>query len=475
MKDKILSLVDVETTGGSPTKHRVIEVAVIQMLNNEVINSFTQLVNPRQKLPQFISGLTGIHDHMLEDQPLFDEIAPQLYTMLEDTIFVAHNARFDYSFLRQEFSRLDMTLTLPTLCTVRLSRKLFPRYQRHGLDSLIERFNFDMDDRHRAFADTDALRQFFQILPTHHSEDKIQETVSQLMKKYVLPSHVPEKELNSLHTGPGVYIFYGDDGLVLYVGKSIHVKERVFQHFSKAHDSSKEMSMLHNMRHIETIPTASELGALLLESKLVKELQPVHNRMLRRLKDPHALVSEVNDDGYLVPKETSLGSVSPEEFDSIIGLYYSKKNMNDVLLGLQKDHHLCPKLLGLEKTKRACFLTQLDKCFGACCGQEDALAYNIRFQEAFEKSRIQTWPFAGPIMITEYADDQSSGEVFFINQWCLLAWGTFEDGEISFKEERSMQFNRDHYRILLSYLSKSRNLRKVQEVSLEKMTEMMSA
>lgn len=161
-----LVFVDIETTGMSPLNNRVIEVAAIRVENGKIVKTLNTLINPETELPPFISRLTGINHSDLRGAPVFLQVAQELYELTRDAIFVAHNVHFDYSFLTQEFSRLDQQFAPRRLCTVRLSRALYPEHKSHKLSALIERHGFSYQARHRAYDDAHILWQFMQHVQT---------------------------------------------------------------------------------------------------------------------------------------------------------------------------------------------------------------------------------------------------------------------------------------------------------------------
>jgi len=200
MRNKPFVIVDVETTGSNPLLDRIIEIALIR---TDGTGEFSSLVNPGRTLPQFISTLTGINDHDLSDASSFDEIAPEVADLLEGAVFVAHNARFDYAIVRNEFKRLGISISAPTLCTVRLSRRLYPKFRKHGLDSIIERNGFSVDQRHRALDDARVVEAFLEIAREEKGEDAYSAAFAQLLKTPSIPSGVAEKMVKDLPAAPG--------------------------------------------------------------------------------------------------------------------------------------------------------------------------------------------------------------------------------------------------------------------------------
>jgi len=178
--DAPLAIVDVETTGARPAWDRVTEIAVVEVRGGEVASEWSTLVNPGIRIPPVIQALTGITNDMVADAPAFGDLAPDLYGRLAGRIFVAHNARFDYGFLRSEFERAGLRFQARTLCTVKLSRRLYPGHSRHNLDSLIDRHGLRCDARHRALGDAQAVWQFLRIAAEERGAAELQSVARQL-------------------------------------------------------------------------------------------------------------------------------------------------------------------------------------------------------------------------------------------------------------------------------------------------------
>lgn len=159
-----LSIVDVETTGLRAANERIIEIGIIRVEDGQVTERYQQLVNPERPVPYFIEQHTGISDEMVAQEPTFAEIFPTIKPLLANSLFVAHNASFDYSFIKAEYRREGEVFFAPQLCTVQLSRKLFPAHRRHNLDEIIQRFNIPCPARHRALDDAEVVWQFLSYL-----------------------------------------------------------------------------------------------------------------------------------------------------------------------------------------------------------------------------------------------------------------------------------------------------------------------
>jgi len=159
-----LAFVDIETTGMSARKGKIIEIGIHRVENSKLVSSFETLINPGVALDPFITELTGITDGDLIGAPGFKQAAPELVEIMEGCIFAAHSADFDYSFLKAEFTRCKIKFAPKKLCTVKLSRALYPEHQRHSLDHIIKRGGFKISNRHRASDDAHVLWQFYQEL-----------------------------------------------------------------------------------------------------------------------------------------------------------------------------------------------------------------------------------------------------------------------------------------------------------------------
>jgi DNA polymerase-3 subunit epsilon len=271
-----LAIVDVETTGADPAADRVTEIAILHAEGGALTARWSTLVNPGAAIPGAIQALTGISQDMVDSAPRFADIAGEVHERLAGRVFVAHNARFDYGFVRREFERAGLKYLAKTLCTVRLSRRLYPGAAGHDLDSLIERHGLECEARHRALPDAAALWQFLRIAAGEHGEDVLAVAARQIARQPALPPHLDRTVIDEIPEAPGVYLFYDDGAAPLYIGKSRAMRSRVLQHFIAT------ASWTQRVRRIEWQRTAGELGALLREAELVKALDPVYNRQLRK-------------------------------------------------------------------------------------------------------------------------------------------------------------------------------------------------
>ena len=458
-----LVFVDIETTGLSVIRDRVIEVGLLRIENNKLVQTYQTLVNPEMYISPLIEQMTGISKSNLENAPTFGDIQRNLHELLDDAVFVAHNVRFDYGFLRNEFKRFGKSFSSKHFCTAKLSRKLFPHHKHHNLDSIIERFGLSCQRRHRAFDDAKVLWDFFQKLQTEIQPEVLEQALSMGLKRPSLPLGLSVKNIEKLPESPGVYIFYGDKEVPLYVGKSKNIKERVLSHFSNDHISSREMQMSQQIQRIETIVTSGELGALIKESSLIKQMQPIYNRVLRISRKLILLKRSQNKEGYFTITMQTVTAIEYSEIEDIIGIYRSQRQAKNFLIDQAKRYSLCEKLLNIEKSNGACFGYRLQKCKGACIHEEKSYAYNIRFIQAFTQYKLKAWPFEGPIAIKEKNDFDDTEESIIIDKWCLVGNLKMQN-DMVLKTEVNKPFDLDIYKILLRYLLEPKNHKHIHQL-----------
>ena len=460
-----LTIVDVETTGAHGVNDRIIEIGIIRVENGIIVKKYESLINPQTYVNPFITTMTGITAEMLETAPTFEEIKEEVYSLFEDSFMVAHNVRFDYGFLKNEFKRLDINFSVKHFCSARLSRLLFPHYRRHNLDAIIERFQIVCNNRHRALGDAMVIYEFFGKLSDAVESVALDNALGRLFVRTSVPPEL-KGTIDTLPESPGVYLFYNKDGTLLYVGKSTNIRSRVISHFSGDYMAEQEATITAQTSRIEFHPTPGELGALLLESELIKKLQPMHNRQLRKHLE-YTILRKKRVNGYDNVSVETVTSISPKETRDILGIFSSKTQAKSTLETLCDDFHLCPKLVGLEKIKGGCFNSKLGKCQGACLGKEPSAEYNERLKTAFAKTSIKDWKYSTPIMINEKHGE--NGEAYFVDNWCLIGKAKFDDAGLSRYEQLPENFDYDVYKILKNYIRNPNNRKHITRISDEKL------
>ena len=426
-----LAFVDLETTGTRAARDRITEIGIVRVDASPVggvprVTEWSSLVNPGVRIPAEIAALTGISDSMIAEAPSFASLVREIRALLDGCLFVAHNARFDYGFLKHEFARVERAFTARVLCTVKLSRRLFPQEEAHHLDALIERHHLCVVDRHRALADARAIWDFVQALYRRFEDDSIEAAAKEALRIASLPPQLPADTLDTLPEAPGVYLFYGENALPLYIGKSVNIRDRVAAHFSGDWRSETDLRLSQEIRRIEFEPTAGEFGALLREAILVKDRMPHHNRTLRRKTEAGVLM--LDSDG--APAFVRADATGPRDLAGSFGPFSSRQTARETLRNLAVEHRLCWRRLGLDRRKSGpCFQRQLKRCNGFCEGAEALVAHDARLEHALHRLAIPRWPYAGPALFREHDLFSERTEVHVLQHWCWLGTAR-DDGEL---------------------------------------------
>ncbi|SHM14216.1 exonuclease domain-containing protein [Hymenobacter psychrotolerans] len=418
------AIIDLETTGGQPAQDRITEIAIFIHDGEKVVDQFDTLINPGRSIPFFITQLTGINDEMVRDAPKFHEVARKVVEMTEGCVFVAHNVRFDYSFLKKEFGDLGYNYSRKTLCTVRLSRSLMPGQPSYSLGKLCQNIGIPLQGRHRAAGDAAATAILFdRLLKISQQEEALTKpglspadtlaavdanapagrrpvpqatagavatkqpsarkvkAVQEAIRTALLPPNITPEKVASLPHEAGVYYFHDEQGEVIYVGKSINIYKRIQQHFAVDYKSRKSIEFKNSISDITWELTGSELVALLYESHEIKRLKPLYNRKLRRSVFPAGIFLRTDEQGY---KHLYYGRADDHaESHPLIALGNQFKAKGFLFHKVSK-FNLCQKLCDLYKTQGACFDYQVHRCKGACLGLEPPEEYNKRVEEAIE-------------------------------------------------------------------------------------------
>lgn len=460
-----IAFVDLETTGTTPTGDRVTEIGIVRVAGGEFVDEWSSLVNPGCTIPEDIQVLTGITNAMVRDAPTFAELRREVLERLAGHLFVAHNARFDYGFLKNEFRRLDIAFSAEVLCTVRLSRRLYPEAVGHGLDALIARHGLHeaiapagaaRAGRHSALGDARALWHFVQAAYRDRDPAQIEAAVKRLLKTPSLPPQLAPDALEGLPEGPGVYRFYGVNDLPIYIGKSVNLRSRIRSHFSADHRSANDIRLSGEIRRIEVDETAGELGALLREARLVKDLLPLHNYRLRRKANAcFVRLPDLRAPPEIVTLKDIDWAARDAGGETLFGPFASRVHVRQRLEELAGEHGLCWRQLGWEKRGGPCFARQVRRCRGACIGEETPEMHHLRLATALAPHRVADWPWPGRVVVRERHPDGRFEEAHVFDRWCHLGTARSEDDLAGLAQARcEIDFDPDVYRILRAFVAK---------------------
>ena len=466
-----LTFVDVETTGGSPHTDRITEIGIVRVEKGKKVSEFQSLVNPQVHIPHYIQHLTGINQEMVKNAPYFEDIKQTVREHLDGAVFVAHNVTFDYSFVRGEFKRSFDSYQSKLLCTVRLSRALYPEFRRHSLSNLISRFGLSVENRHRAFDDAHALWEFFLKAQEQTEPNLFNRTVESIIKGPRLPANLKKNGIGPFADTSGVYTFIGDSDETgfpqkLYIGKSTSLQKRIYSHFTIGSQSKTDITLSRFTKDITTISTAGNFSAVLLEAHMIKSEKPLLNKALTKEGMYSYLIkSEIN--GYFTYESVRGIPPVPTSQIEILSAYTSDRSQKESLAALCDENTLCPTLMKLTPTTYPCFSYQVEKCLGACIGLEKPLSYNQRFMASFADTKVSEWPFSGAVMFTENSDDIIEHHIF--DAWCHL--GTIRVDKATESKETTRYpkaFDWDIYKIIKKIVSiKSRSLKQLSETDIK--------
>jgi DNA polymerase III subunit epsilon len=444
----VYAIIDIETTGGNASRERITEIAIYIHDGIKVVNEYSTLINPECKVPPFVARLTGISDEMLVNAPKFYEVARDIVEITEGCTFVAHNAAFDYSFVKQEFLNLGYKYKRPVLCTVKMARKLLPGHKSYSLGNLCNSLGIQITSRHRASGDALATVQLFERLLF------VDPTLNQIPTDG-LHASLDRSIFSRLPSVAGVYYFHDEKGKLLYIGKSKNIHARVLSHFQNS-SSNKAIEMRSNTADISFEETGSELIALLLESDEIKKHKPLHNRLQRRTLYKYGLYSFNTQSGYHVIqiekiKTTGKPHTVFASFDEALVKVHE----------LVSKYNLCQKLCGLYQNHGACFQHSIGQCSGACIGIEPAELYNQRVESALLEFHHK-W---SDMVIIDHGRHEDEVSVVLIenNQFAGFGWMSKQESVDNPNQVREFirQYtdNRDVQQIIKGFLNSGKALK----------------
>jgi DNA polymerase-3 subunit epsilon len=340
---------------------------------------------------------------------------------------------------------------------VKLSRRLFPEQPRHNLDAVMARHGLGCEARHRALGDARVLRDLLAVLRREVEPARLAAVVDALLQETPLPPQLPPGLADDLPESPGVYRFYGEDGVLLYVGKSRNIRGRVLEHFAAEHRTAAEQRIARQVRRVEWTETAGELGALLIEARAVKAERPLHNRRLRpsgpawtlRLAGPPPAPRHV--------EIVELDALDAADQQDVYGLYRDRRSAARALEEIVRAHQLCARVLGLERGAGAdvaagsCFAYQLKRCRGACVGAEPAALHDARVRLALAGTKLKPWPYRGRILVAE-RDWRGEQDLHVLERWRYLGTVREPDAAEGLDSE-AVPFDPDVYKILKRFLA----------------------
>ena len=381
IEDATFVVTDTETTGTKAAKNRIIEIGAVKVQGGEITDRFQQLVNPQRSVPSRITHLTGITTGMVFEEPVMEEVMPGYLDFLGDGILVAHNLPFDLRFLNAELERLGQAeLSNDTLCSLRLARRLLPGLRSKGLTRLAQFYGVNVNGRHRALGDAEAtgiiLKRFLRQLDFEHDIHEVDEILAFQNRKYTkvrkAPKHLKklrEDVLPDLPDAPGVYFLKTSSGKILYIGKAKRLSDRVKSYFTAIESkAARKRKMMSKVRRVEWTVTDTELEALLLESRLIKEERPSYNKAQRRYRSRPFIKLKTNEAFPRVGWQRSISDDGAEYY----GPLRSRKQAELII-------ELVSRFFGLRECDdselslgQRCLYADMDRCTAPCENDDEA-------------------------------------------------------------------------------------------------------
>ncbi len=437
-----IAFVDVETTGLDPTSNRIAEIGVVTVDSDRVTewSTFIGLRDGRSRPPRSLV----VSEPEPAEAPSFKDIAVQLERRLAGRLLIAHNARFDYAFLKAEFQRVRIEFSREVLCTVMLSRRLYPQHARHDLDSLIERHRLSANVRHRALPDAQLLWQFWQAIHRETNTETIAEAVKILLTAPLLPDQLDPALIDRLPEAPGVYVFHDRDDKILHIGEASNLKLHLVDYFRVDRASAKALAIAHRIKRVTWRVTQGMLGARLRRVVLASAMAPA-----KQGKSAQAVLWQLTPDRHPILEFIPVDSASLTAGDEFFGVFDSERKARNALLRLAKRRYLCHGLLGIPESTGSPCLACADFGQRHACGAKTArLRHLIKAYDAVKALRVAPWPYAGPIGIRERSD------IHIFDEWRYLGTGKGESDVHEILQSRPHHFDKEVFAMLTQTLPK---------------------
>jgi DNA polymerase-3 subunit epsilon len=389
LDDARFVVVDLETTGGRASAGSIIEIGACRMEGQRITGTFETLVRPRMPIPRFVTGLTSITNEMVRDAPPIEQVLPAFREFLGDAVMVAHNAPFDHSFLDFEFRRLfGIGLRNPVLCTLRLSRRLLPSLKRRRLDALANHFGLSTEGRHRGLGDARMAAELLSIFIEMAAKmglnrlDRLIDWNHRGSAGKRVERHVPPEVIAALPRTPGVYLMRNERGDLLYIGKAARLRDRVASYFNGgAARNAKTAELVSHVHAIETRPASSALDAALHEARLIRELKPPYNRMLKSAAPAFFVKLDLSDP---FPRLQISTKITARVGVMHLGPFIGRHNLDHATRALSRILGLrtCGGKLAPDEDFSPCVYGQMGHCSTPCNFTIDEGAYNERVGRA---------------------------------------------------------------------------------------------
>jgi len=410
-------VLDLETASGRPTPGSIIEIGAYRMRGRQILEPFQSLLKPRMRIPRFVARLTSISDEMVAAAPPVEDVLPRFRAFMGDAVMVAHNAQFDHAFLDFEFRRLfGIGLLNPVLCTLRMARRLLPSLRRRRLELLAEHFGLSTAGRHRGLGDARMAAELLSIFLEMASQmgmnrlDRLLDHYSRGVAGRRIERHVAPEVVAAIPQRPGVYLMRNQDGDLLYVGKATRLRDRVGSYFNgHSHVSGKIAELVNHVWQIETRPMRSALEAALVEARLIRELKPPYNRMLKSAAPAWFIRVDLSDP---FPRLQAVQRLTSRTGVLQLGPFIGRRNIEHSLRALSRLLGLrsCSGRLEPHEDFSPCIYGQIGHCAAPCNLSVSEDLYNQQASRAISFLRGRSGPILSDLM---RARDQAAAAMRF--------------------------------------------------------------
>jgi DNA polymerase-3 subunit epsilon len=397
------TVVDLETTGGQCGPGNIIEIGAYRMVGRRLMESFQTLVRPQGGfVPRFITGLTSITTEMVREAPPIEQVLPKFREFMGNRVMVAHNAAFDFGFLNFEFRRIfGIGLANPVLCTLRMSRRFMPSLKRRRLDLLAGHFGLSLEGRHRGLGDARMAAEILSIFLEIAEKmgitrlDRLLDDHHRGIAGRRIERHVTPEEIAAIPLAPGVYLMRNERGDLLYIGKARRLRERVSSYFS-ASVSAKTADLVSHVYKIETRVARSPLEAALDEARLIRELKPPFNRMLKSVAPAYFIKLDMMDE---FPRVTMSPKMTTRRGVMHLGPFIGRRGIEHSIRALSRILGLrtCGGKLNPSEDFSPCIYGQMGRCTAPCNISIDTDAYGERVRRAVVFLRGRSGPLLGEL------------------------------------------------------------------------------
>ena len=380
---------DFETTGTSAKSSRAIEIGIVRVKNGNIVDTYQSFINPGMRIPPYITQLTGISNDDVYDAPFFEEIIEDIINFFGDSILVAHNMPFDYSFLKNEFQLAEQELiSNPTVCTLKLARKLYPELKSKSLGNLVRHFKIRHRNVHRGLGDATVtaklmLRMFKDLKEDHNVESiddlfRMQSAV-QAKRNFLVIKKKLSDDLMGIPENPGVYLFKDAKGNVIYIGKAKSLIKRVKNYFSNT-APKKSKKIVRKASRLEHYKTNSELTALLTETDLIKQFDPQFNKQLKKYPSQYFIKVDLSHDFPGIAVSTKFDFDGNDYF----GPYNNRETANTLIEIIDRTFQLRECTDKEFCKKRKCYLADIERCVAPCIESNIKKSYKDELDKTYD-------------------------------------------------------------------------------------------